>query len=83
MRDRLNGASRTSGTRSEFVIPVFGHKKQLGIDRRHGFIRSFAATDAARHNGLQLGRLLDPQNDRGRDDDNPCLALSHPEPGKP
>jgi hypothetical protein len=27
-------------TRSELVIPVFGYKNHLGIDRRHGFIRS-------------------------------------------
>ena len=49
-------------TRSELVIPVFGYKNHLGIDRRHGFIRSFAVTDAARHDGHQLGRLLDPHN---------------------
>jgi transposase, IS5 family len=48
--------------RSELVIPVFGYKNHLGIDRRHGFIRSFAVTDAARHDGRQLGRLLDPHN---------------------
>jgi IS5 family transposase len=44
------------------VIPVFGHKNHLGIDRRYGFIRSFAVTDHARHDGRQLGRLLDPHN---------------------
>jgi IS5 family transposase len=48
--------------RSELVIPVFGYKNHLGIDRRHGFIRSFAVTDAARHDGRQLDRLLDPHN---------------------
>jgi IS5 family transposase len=47
---------------SELLIPVFGYKNHLGIDRRHGFIRSFAVTDAARHDGRQLGRLLDPHN---------------------
>jgi hypothetical protein len=42
---------------------VLGYKNHLGIDRRHGFIRSFAGIDAARHNGRQLGpRLLDPHN---------------------
>lgn len=49
-------------SRSELVIPVFGYKNHLGIDRRHGFIRSFAVTDAARHDGRQLGRVLDPHN---------------------
>jgi transposase, IS5 family len=48
--------------RSELVIPVFGYKNHLGIDRRHGLIRSFIVTDAARHDGRQLGKLLDPHN---------------------
>jgi IS5 family transposase len=47
---------------SELVIPVFGYKNHLGIDRRHGFIRSFIVTDAASHDGRQLGNLLDPDN---------------------
>ena len=49
-------------SQSELVIPVFGYKNHLGIDRRHGFIRSFTVTDAASHDGRQLGRLLDPHN---------------------
>ena len=49
-------------SRSGLVIPVFGYKNHLGIDRRHGFIRSFAVTDAAAHDGRQLGKLLDPHN---------------------
>jgi hypothetical protein len=47
---------------AEIAVPVFGYKNHLGIDRRHGFIRSFAVTDAAAHDGRQLGRLLDPNN---------------------
>jgi transposase, IS5 family len=47
---------------TEIAVPVFGYKNHLGIDRRHGFIRSFAVTDAARHDGRQLGQLLDPHN---------------------
>jgi IS5 family transposase len=46
----------------EIAVPVFGYKNHVGIDRRHGFIRSFAVTDAARHDGRQLGQLLDPHN---------------------
>jgi hypothetical protein len=38
------------------VIPVFGYKNHLGIDRRRGFIRSFTITDTAGHDGRQLGR---------------------------
>jgi IS5 family transposase len=49
-------------TRSELVIPVFGYKNHLGIDRRYGFIRRFAMTDAASHDSRQLGKLLDPDN---------------------
>jgi transposase, IS5 family len=49
-------------SQSELVIPVFGYKNHLGIDRRHGFIRTFAVTDAAAHDGRQLGQLLAPGN---------------------
>jgi IS5 family transposase len=48
--------------RTEIVIPVFGYKNHIGIDRQHGFIRSFTVTDAAAPDGRQLGRLLDPDN---------------------
>jgi IS5 family transposase len=62
-RSRPTGSSKPhEPTQSELVIPLFGYKNHLGIDRRHGFIRSFAVTDAARHDGRQLGKLLDPHN---------------------
>ncbi len=48
--------------RTELLIPMFGYKNHLGIDRRYGFIRGFTVTDAATHDGGQLGRLLDPDN---------------------
>lgn len=44
------------------VVPVFGYKNHLGIDRRHGFIRTYTVTDAAAHDGGQLAELLDPTN---------------------
>jgi transposase, IS5 family len=62
------GRRRPSETRepqarvAAIAVPVFGYKNHLGIDRRHGFIRRFAVTDAATHDGHQLGRLLDPDN---------------------
>src|SRR5688572_2339686 len=56
------GRERHDRARSELVIPVFGYKNHLGIDRRHGFIRNFVVTAAAAHDGRQLGRLLDPEN---------------------
>jgi IS5 family transposase len=47
---------------AEIAVPVFGYKNHLGIDRAHGFIRRFVVTDAARHDGAQLGAVLDPAN---------------------
>jgi transposase, IS5 family len=47
---------------AEIAVPVFGYKNHIGIDRRHGFIRTFTVTDAATHDGGQLGPLLDPHN---------------------
>jgi transposase, IS5 family len=47
---------------AEIAVPVFGYKNHLSIDRRHGFIRGFVVTDAATHDGRQLGQLLDPHN---------------------
>jgi IS5 family transposase len=46
----------------EIAVPVFGYKNHLGIDRGHGFIRRFVVTHAARHDGSQLGAVLDPNN---------------------
>jgi IS5 family transposase len=53
------GAQRQA---AEIAVPVFGYKNHLGIDRGHGFIRRFVVTDAARHDGGQLGAVLDPAN---------------------
>jgi len=47
---------------SEIAVPVFGYKNHIGIDRAHGFIRRFAVTHAARHDGSQLAAVLDPAN---------------------
>jgi IS5 family transposase len=44
------------------VIPVFGYKNHLAIDRHFGFIRTFVVTDAAAHDGRQLSKLLDAEN---------------------
>jgi IS5 family transposase len=61
-RGRKRPADPSKPTPSELVVPLFGYKNHLGIDRRHGFIRSFIVTDAASHDGRQLGKLLDPHN---------------------
>ena len=47
---------------AEIAVPMFGCKNHLGVDRAHGFIRRFVVTDAARHDGAQLGAVLDPAN---------------------
>lgn len=48
--------------RIAIAIPVFGYKNHIGIDRRHGLIRTWTATDAARHDGAELPGLLDGTN---------------------
>lgn len=50
---------------TEIAVPVFGYKNHIGIDRAHGFIRRFTVTHAARHDGSQLGAVLDPDNTAG------------------
>jgi IS5 family transposase len=47
---------------SEIVIPAFGYKNHVGIDRTHGFVRRFTVTHAAAPDGRELGRLLDGDN---------------------
>lgn len=46
----------------EIAVPMFGYKNHLGIDRTHGFVRRFVVTHAARHDGSQLGTVLDRSN---------------------
>jgi hypothetical protein len=40
--------------RVDLAIPAIGYKNHVGIDRAHGLIRTWAATDASRHDGTQL-----------------------------
>ena len=42
------------------LIPAFGYKSHITIDRRFRLIRRFIVTDAARHDGAQLPGLLNP-----------------------
>lgn len=48
--------------RIDLAVPAFGYKNHLGIDRRHGLIRTWTATDAARHDGAQLPNLVSKIN---------------------
>ena len=47
----------------DFAIPVFGYQNHVSIDRGLGFIRKWAATDAAAYEGARLREgLLDKTN---------------------
>ena len=46
----------------EIATPAYGYKSYVGTDRRYRFIRTWAVTDAARHDGRELGGLLDKTN---------------------
>lgn len=46
----------------DLAVPAFGYKNHLGIDRRHGLIRTWTVTDAARHDGALLPELIDKNN---------------------
>ena len=62
-RKRPPPEERTSQRQQvEIAIPMFGYKSHVGIDRRHGLIRSWTVTHAAAHDGGQLPELLDAGN---------------------
>ena len=47
----------------DIAVPVFGYKSHIGIDRRHGLVRTWTVTDAAAHDGARLREgLIDPAN---------------------
>ena len=48
--------------RVDLAVPAFGSKNHLSMDRRHGLIRTWTATDAARHNGALLPGLTSKAN---------------------
>ena len=47
---------------AEILVPMFGYKNHVSIDRAHGFIRKSTVTHAAAHDGGQLEALLDRDN---------------------
>jgi IS5 family transposase len=50
----------------DIAIPVFGYQNHVSIDRAHGFIRKWSATDAAAYEGARLREgLLDKTNTAG------------------
>ena len=46
----------------EIVVPMFGYKNHVGVDREHGLLRRYVVTHAARYDGSQLGAVLDRDN---------------------
>ena len=48
--------------RIDIAVPAFGYKNHVAIDRRHGLIRTWTATHAARHDGAQLPNLISKDN---------------------
>jgi len=56
---------RADGTKPavDIAIPTFGYQNHISIDRRHGLIRRWLATDAAAYEGARLREgLLDRSN---------------------
>ncbi len=46
----------------ELAIAVFGYKSHISIDRRFGYIRGYAVTSAARHDGKMLRDVVTTDN---------------------
>lgn len=65
-----------SGARAaaEIVVPLFGYKNHVGIDREHGFVRRFKIIDAAARDGAQPGAVLDRPTPRARSGPAPRIA---------
>ena len=57
--------SEEGGPRVDLAVPAFGYKNHIGIDRRHGLIRRWVVTDAARYDGALLSQLIDRNNTAG------------------
>lgn len=51
---------------SGVLIPVFGYKNHINVDRRHRLIRRWTVTDAAAHDGTRLPEILDQDAFDGR-----------------
>ncbi len=47
--------ARTGTAMGAIATPVFGCKSHINADRRHGFVRTWIVTDAARHDGRVAG----------------------------
>jgi transposase, IS5 family len=61
-RAKARPADDSKKAKVEIAIPVFGYKNHVSIDRAHGFVRRFAVTSAAAHDGARLPDVLDKSN---------------------
>jgi IS5 family transposase len=61
-RGRKRPPTADARVATELVVPCFGSKNHVTIDRRHGFVRRYTVTHAAAHDGAQLAAVLDPDN---------------------
>ena len=52
------GADPRSFKPVDLVIPMFGYKNHIGIDRAHGLIRTWDASAANAHDGARLPELI-------------------------
>jgi len=55
-------AAEDGSPRVDLAVPAFGYKNHIGINRRRGLIRTWAVTDAARHDGALLPNLISKGN---------------------
>ena len=53
---------RKTDSQSQLMVPAFGYKSHINIDRRHGLIRTWTVTDAAAHDGARLPEFLHEDN---------------------
>ena len=55
------GRDTTERTVEGLMIPVFGYKNHVNVDRRYRLIRRWTVSHAAAHDGARLPELLDPE----------------------
>lgn len=58
-RDTINAPLER--TAEGLMIPVFGYKNHVNVDRRYRLIRRWTVSHAAAHDGARLPDLLDPE----------------------
>ena len=56
------GPVKVEAALGQLLTPYFGYKNHVGIDREHGFVRTFKVTPASAHDGAQLSDVVDPAN---------------------